>query len=489
MPPHPSFYPLPSSPTLTILDRFSLLPSSFEDASGNVPRWSLLHHLLTPSTPITTFPALASLLDTLAVTIHGTAHPAGDYDLLREAIAAHFPPSVDDGEGGDGTTPFLTATWPRLVNLALSMPSLFPSGTLPVLSDNTEVVLSRKQAGCLVVHQFLRTLAVPEWKREEEERMWLHDFGAWYGRAGQRQESAVGAYLGGLMRYFAMVDAGGLDGGYRDGDGWQVRYTLRSVGEGEVGERLGRQMPLGEVEVEVVERYDLTPRSLGLPGGAAVVAANRCVGFGQSATQEEVHVGSSPEACPAVLLTPPLGDGQVLVVRGAQATVNITGQRRDIRVEAMPAPEGGEGAWGERTMLFMDALELDMAEEGDVLPDLLPGNLDREIRKAYTAFSSGKFSEIRTGLWGCGAFCGDPGIKMLVLWLTASLAETKLVVVCDSTGLAFMEELQRVARKATDALRDTADLHKLLHSAPSSLVRGKTLSWVIAQLDGCEERM
>jgi len=179
-----------------------------------------------------------------------------------------------------------------------------------------------------------------------------------------------------------------------------------------------------------------------------------------------------------------LGDGQVLVVRGAQAMTNITGQKRDIRVEEMPVPEGGEAEWQERTMLFMDALELDMAEEGGALPDLLPGNLDRETRKAYTAFSSGNFREIRTGLWGCGAFCGDPGIKMLVLWLAASLAETKLVVVCDPTGQSFAEEFQRVIRKGRDVLRDTADLDNLLHSAPLSLVRGKTLPWVMEQLNG-----
>ena len=310
----------------------------------------------------------------------------------------------------------------------------------------------------------------------------LCDFGVWYGREGQRQESAARAYLGALMGYFEEVVCNGV--GMDAGEPWVVEYALRSVEEGVFQRVLGREgCVLGEMEVVVVERYDLLPESLGIPGGAAVVSANRYVGFGQSATQEEVHVGSSPEACPVVLLTPPLRDDQILVVRGAQVMVNITGQRRDIRVEKMPVSEGRQTAWHERAMLFMDALELDMAEAGDQLPDLLPRNMDREVRKAYTAFSSRGLSEVRTGLWGCGAFCGDPGIKMLLLWLAASMAGPRLVVVCDSTDLGFAEELRCIAHMVRGVLRDTAGLRQLLREAPASLVRGQSLSWIRGLLE------
>lgn len=98
------------------------------------------------------------------------------------------------------------------------------------------------------------------------------------------------------------------------------------------------------------------------------MSANKVVGFGQSATQEQVHVGTSPEACPAVLITPPLRDDQALIVRGPQAMVNITGQQRDICLEEVPTPDGGVNAWWERTMVFMDALELDaVGAESSVL--------------------------------------------------------------------------------------------------------------------------
>ncbi|KAK3309882.1 uncharacterized protein B0T15DRAFT_516775 [Chaetomium strumarium] len=284
------------------------------------------------------------------------------------------------------------------------------------------------------------------------------------------------------MRYFEEVVC--QDEVLDDGE-WEVRYTLRSVEEHDFKDLLQRSgCPLGEVTVEVVERYDISPTSLGVPGGAAVVPANKYIGFGRSATQEEIHVGSSPEACPAVLVTSPLrDDGQVLVVRGAQPMVNITGQRRDIQVEDISAPDGGDAAWQERTMLFMDALELDMAEAGQSLPDLLPGNLDRELRKAYTAFSSNSFREIRTGLWGCGAFCGDPGIKMLLLWLAASLANVKLVIIVDRAGIEFAEKFQCAMREVKRSVRDTVALRQLLDRVPESLDRGQTLSWVIERLE------
>lgn len=42
--------------------------------------------------------------------------------------------------------------------------------------------------------------------------------------------------------------------------------------------------------------------------------------------------------------------------------------------------------WRRRTVLFMDALELDSHDTSELTPDLLPGNVDCELRKAYTVF-------------------------------------------------------------------------------------------------------
>lgn len=41
---------------------------------------------------------------------------------------------------------------------------------------------------------------------------------------------------------------------------------------------------------------------LGLPNGAAVISANKDVGFGRITSQEEMMVGCSPELCVVILL-------------------------------------------------------------------------------------------------------------------------------------------------------------------------------------------
>lgn len=256
---------------------------------------------------------------------------------------------------------------------------------------------------------------------------------------------------------------------------WNVIYTLRSL--------RGAHLPddklrcLMKVDIVVVDDYDTLPVSLGVPGGAAVVSANRNIGFGQSATQEEIHVGISPEACSAVLVTPPLKEDQVLVIHGAQAMVNVVGQRREISVERMKMPEGGVESWKERRILFMDALELDLVGEGRYLPDFIAGNVEREMRKAYTAFSSGGLGEVRTGLWGCGAFGGDPAVKFWILWYAASLAGVDLVLVCDKQSQVLAQSLKTLTSLFTPG--NAIKIKDSLASAPRTLVRNQSIRWFL----------
>ncbi|KAK4451389.1 hypothetical protein QBC34DRAFT_54580 [Podospora aff. communis PSN243] len=437
-------YQLPSSPTFTCIDRFSLHPDPnvVEDANGQVPFWPILSSVLSLS--ITSAASLIDVLETISTTLIGTTAPANDHLLLRNVL--------------EESPDFFPVVWPCVAKLALEMQVLFPDGHIPVLGRKmNEIRLSRRQVACLVAHQFLRTLRAPSWRDDG-----MHDFGIWYSME-QRQESAAKAYLLALMVYFREVVAK-LEGER----GWKLVFTLRSLKVEDLSDD-GEECPLAEIEVEIVAEYNTLPRSLGLPGGAAVVAANKLVGFGQSATQEEVHVGISPEACPAVLMTPILDHDQALVVQGAQAMINITGKRRAIGAAATEAPEDGDGNWEERRMLFMDALELDLDSNSAGLPDLQPGNVDREIGKAYTAFCSGGFREVRTGLWGCGAFGADPVVKVLILWFAASLAGIKLTVVCDEEIRPVAEQLGVIISAVKRRLQNAAAIRRLLKDGPQGL--------------------
>ena len=126
-------------------------------------------------------------------------------------------------------------------------------------------------------------------------------------------------------------------------------------------------------------------------------------------------------------------------------------------------------------MLFMDALEIDNMSDGEGLPDLLPGHMDREISKAALAFSCGRYEEVWTGLWGCGAFGGDPGVKMLCVWCAASMAGTKLRIVCDASQRDIGRQLQDFFVVAQGCLDTVKELRGLLGRAPLSLRRMHTL--------------
>lgn len=135
-------------------------------------------------------------------------------------------------------------------------------------------------------------------------------------------------------------------------------------------------------------------------------------------------------------------------------------------------------------MLFIDALEIDMISDEYGLPDVLVGNVDREINKAALSFCSGHYEKVRTGIWGCGAFGGDPGVKMLAMWCAASIARTNLEVYVDEWQWASANDLEAFVREVKDRLRSVGELRALLLSAPpDKLKRLETLKWFSAQVD------
>ncbi|SPO04639.1 uncharacterized protein DNG_07324 [Cephalotrichum gorgonifer] len=421
----PAFYTLPNSPTYACLDRFSILDEGHENADGHVPVWPLITKIL--EQPVAHTSHLIDILETISNTLRETSGVAGDYGTLKAFLDEH--PS------------FCGNVWPRIRDAALRLPTHFPEASIPVLRPGDEVVLERDQAACLVAHQFLCTLREPPW------RDGYFDFSIWYA-SGQRHRQAVEIYLTSFLTLFSELAPSCSVNSRPD---QQVRYSLHSFKDIESSLPLNRgAAPLSPMHVFRLEDFTTRQQELEYqgPGGAVVVSANKHIGFGQSATQEEIYVGNCPEACPAVLFTPPLEDDHALTVQGARPMLRITGQRRDIAWEPLPieARRGGR-------MLFMDALELDelFTSEGEGrLPDLRPENMDREIHKAVTAFSAWKgegHRQVSIALWGCGAFNGNPAVKMMLVWVAASMTNVSIEVMCHiSTQSGFADKFEPFMR-------------------------------------------
>ncbi|KZP22543.1 poly glycohydrolase isoform [Athelia psychrophila] len=436
---------LPSSPDCLCEDRFSLTETDINCDPDNalVPAWSLVQAVLAHAPPPQSATELIAQLDTLSVAFRGFA-------IKNSAFLNQFIQSW----ARDAPQRFFAETWPGCVRIALEMPALFPEGYLrPLTRDAPAHYYSRRQIACLVVHQFMCTLARPSWMQADGSP----DFSIWYADE-QPHPMAVRAYLHALFTYFERISQAAPSSEQA------VSYTLHHAPAAPLIPPGTRFTRFTLVEVAAAST---SPLLLGLPSGACVISANKHVGFGRTASQEEMHVGGTPEACPAVLVTPPLGAADALVVRGAESTVEITGYGRAAALTAVLRP--GEWAWAQRTMLFMDALELDAHDTrgGRFMPDLLPGNVARELAKACAAFGSGEYAEVVTGLWGCGAFGGNAEVKTVVQWCAASAARVPIKFVCESTNADFLAALRIfVERVETGKWTVDAVLHVLYTATP-----------------------
>lgn len=187
-----------------------------------------------------------------------------------------------------------------------------------------------------------------------------------------------------MLNYFSSIGSKLSLPEFRDS---KVSYALVSHnGNSTKAATSWSDVDLGDVELEPMSSLTSEANYLGTGGNAVVVSANNFIGFGLAATQEEVLVGTSPEAYPAVLVTPPLLDGQILAVRGCEATVRTVGQARQLALAGRHENltnglQQYNPCWHDRTMLFMDALELDSFDERQY-PDIDGANARREFAKA-----------------------------------------------------------------------------------------------------------
>ncbi|KAM5348680.1 hypothetical protein ACJ41O_008504 [Fusarium nematophilum] len=472
----PASFILPNSPSCRVLDRFSDLPDDAavdEDDSGRIPFWPLLRHLL--GQPLSTSEQLIDRLQTIAANA-GTCQK-NDFGSLKKFL-----------DNRDTASQFFDATWPNLRDIALDLPVYSPDGQLELLQPGQPLRLSRGQTACLVMHQFLCS-ATPQ--RHDDG---YQDLGIWYS-SEQRHPAAVEMYLTALFAYFeGLPEAHLLMKDHEtaaDDAGNHVVYELHRNGE----DVSLQGTKLAPVQVHYLDAHTTDTHNPEAQGadGAAVVSANKVIGFGQSATQEEIFVGIAPEAYPIVLVAPQLEDGTVVTLSGARAMVSVTGQRRDITWRIRPPPaapaEGFEAwkkTWHGGRLVFMDALEMDMLEPSSQgsLPDLEKENIDREIRKASAGFTSIGGDAVFTGLWGCGAFGGDPGVKLVVLWLAAAAARVRIHVLLGPGEHGLGSRLERVVRACDEGTSVPEAVQELLSKVPGKLRREGILEWIEGALSG-----
>ncbi|KAJ7822672.1 hypothetical protein B0H14DRAFT_2828306 [Mycena olivaceomarginata] len=406
---------LPSSSETLADDRFSLTNL---EAEGPISFWLILRQILVPAAQSSS--ELIDALNTIAVTLRG--HTDSDNSSLRQFLDVELEAQS-----------FFGTTWPRCVEIALEMPILFPHGYLPPLSRETpSQIFASRQISCLVIHQFLCTLPKLPWVpiHEEENSQDLH---IWYA-GEQPHPKAVRAYLTALFTFFERVASDSVAP-------HSISLTLYTAPS---TPHIESTLLFKPISITELETPSVDTSLIGLPSGACVISANSNIGFGRTASQEEMHVGCTPQSLPVKLFTPPLKDNEVMVLRGCAAVVEMIGYGRNAELASIvPVDATTPHDWSARTMLFMDALALDGYDTSTSTPDLLPGN-------AYMAFASYReapYETIVTGHWGCRAFGGNREIKSLIQWSAASMASVRLDFVCDKSD-SFALDFQSFTSQA-----------------------------------------
>ncbi|CAK9780928.1 hypothetical protein CC85DRAFT_327455 [Cutaneotrichosporon oleaginosum] len=394
-------YHLPHSPHIRVLDRFSTLPNDAEGEDGYVAWWPLV--CATLQRKVTSPADVIDILGEIAVLLRGTS---GDYDTLRAVLPGYMP------------------FWPRIVAAALAIDMLPP--VLPLMAPGDIRHLPRTHLRSLVAHQFLTSLVHPAHRPPDG---WV-DFDIWF-HSEQPHPLAAEMYLTSVLEYLASDDVNGT-----------VTFDLRAS----ITPALSKS--LSSVRILEVEHFTAPHPT----EGAMVVSANKVIGFGRSATQEELYFGGAPDICPAVLFVPAL-EQSALVVSGVEFTLQIEGTRRSISwTRRRSAPQ---------ILLLMDTPEIDELGRD---ANLQSANVARELEKATTAFA-GQHT-VTSPPWGCGAFCGDAAVKLPILWMAASAAGASLELVVDPPH----REVARAFEAWAKRWKGTAgDLRARLGSIPSHL--------------------
>jgi len=126
-------------------------------------------------------------------------------------------------------------------------------------------------------------------------------------------------------------------------------------------------------------------------------------------------------------------DNEVIIIQGCKTVSKLQGYGRNVKWYEQ------NKEWYKRTFIFMDALELDTIDTNDenrIIKQLDIKLMNRELNKAYCAFSSyyylpENFNCIITGNWGCGSFGGNKDIKLLIQILAASQSNLDLLIFSD----------------------------------------------------------
>ncbi|XP_012540752.1 poly(ADP-ribose) glycohydrolase [Monomorium pharaonis] len=333
----------------------------------------------------------------------------------------HFFSEILDSEE---TTMFFETLMPKIVQLALQLPVLL-TGAIPLLKrhTNASISLSQLQVASLLANAFFCTFPRRNSSNPQSEYATYPyiNFNKLFGAYNEKhsQSESLMEKIKCLFHYFRRVTTKAPEG----------IITIER-----------RYIPLENCPRWNLQDQKLSPLHITSKGtieseGAGLLQvdfANKYVGggvLGLGCVQEEIRFVICPELMVTMLVTEELDDTEALIVSGIERYSKYEGYSNTFKwkgdfVDETPRDNSG------RRMTSIVAIDALYFRQSSLQFNV--DNINRELNKAYVGFVGSdvyknNLPAIATGNWGCGAFRGNPKLKVLIQLMAAAVAGRSMV--------------------------------------------------------------
>jgi len=384
----------------------NLYPQEQEGRKMLASRWQLVVSALT-SAPITSSRELEQ-----AIMSYNTRYK-DKYDWSFDGLHHLFEEVLEPEE----VEAFFDTTMPGMVKLLTASPSLVTS-PLPLLRAGRthSITLSQQQVAVVLVNAFFCTFPRRNASKPNSEfsNYPMINFNALFMKNSRRMTACL-EKLKCLLCYFSQVVTTPRTG--------VVTFSRLSLPPS--------SLPSWYSSDQTLSRLHLSTEGKIETEGAGFLQAdfaNEYVGGGvlrSGLVQEEIRFTICPELIAAMLFSEKMEDIEAISVIGVEQFSSYSGYGDSFRFEGRMKDSTDRDTSGRRLtcLVAMDAIRF----SGDTELQFRMDKVERELKKAFVAYGGLNNREVRlpavaTGNWGCGAFGGDPRLKLLIQLMAASVA-------------------------------------------------------------------
>ncbi len=343
---------------------------------------------------------------------------------------------------------FFRNVLPKMAELVLNLPQLV-THAIPLLQkqQNYSVTLSQQQIACLLANAFFCTFPRRNTNMTSSEYSKFPSINFNTLFTGRQHDNVQMNKIKCILNYFRRVTTENPTSGL-------VTFTRQVC----------KSPPKWENCTDQFTRLHITSEGTIEDNGYGMLQvdfANKYIGGGvlsHGCVQEEIRFLICPELLLSRLFTEELDCNESLLITGAERYSSYKGYASTFEWKSNFVDDTVRDVWGRRPVqvVAIDALVF----YGKGMAQFKPGLMCRELNKAYCGFmahhttNSGNLAAVATGNWGCGAFGGDPCLKVLLQWMAASVAKRDVVY------FTFDK---------TELLHQISEVHTVINSSSASV--------------------